>query len=209
VSRFRYSQFCPVARAVELLGERWTLLIGRELLIGPQRFSDLLRRLPGLSSSVLPTGSRASRAGPWRAAGRRGARQRLVTESAAARLFVRVGAPGLRFMDGRGPWAGPTGCASAKVFRRAPTPPRLLALRGRGAEVRIVAGGRREPYSSPDAPADTIVRASLVVLGLVSDYPEAAPQTRSVRRPPLRDLRAFDFSFNAPDRAPAADSPPQ
>ena len=53
MARFRYSQFCPVARAVEVLGERWTLLIGRELLIGPQRFSDLLRRLPGLSSSVL------------------------------------------------------------------------------------------------------------------------------------------------------------
>ena len=47
------AQFCPVARAVEVLGERWTLLIGRELLIGPQRFSDLLRRLPGISTSVL------------------------------------------------------------------------------------------------------------------------------------------------------------
>lgn len=51
--RYRYSQFCPTARAVEILGERWTLLIVRELLCGPQRFSDLRRRLPGLSSSVL------------------------------------------------------------------------------------------------------------------------------------------------------------
>jgi len=50
---FRYAQFCPVARAAELLGERWTLPIIRELLIAPQRFSDLKRRLPGLSSSVL------------------------------------------------------------------------------------------------------------------------------------------------------------
>lgn len=49
----RYSQFCPTARAVEILGERWTLLIARELLCGPQRFSDLRRRLPGISSSVL------------------------------------------------------------------------------------------------------------------------------------------------------------
>lgn len=50
---FRYAQFCPVARAAEIVGERWTVLLARELLCGPQRFSDLRRRLPGLSSSVL------------------------------------------------------------------------------------------------------------------------------------------------------------
>lgn len=50
---FRYAQFCPLARAAEILGERWTLLVIRELFCGPQRFSDLRRRLPGLSSSVL------------------------------------------------------------------------------------------------------------------------------------------------------------
>ena len=52
---FRYPQFCALARASELLGERWTLPIVRELFVGPQRFGDLLRRLPGLSSSVLAT----------------------------------------------------------------------------------------------------------------------------------------------------------
>lgn len=50
---FRYDQFCPLARASEVLGERWTLLIVRELMMGPQRFSDLRRRLPGVSTSVL------------------------------------------------------------------------------------------------------------------------------------------------------------
>ncbi len=50
---FRYAQFCPLARATELLGERWTLLVIRELFCGPQRFSDLRRRLPGISPSVL------------------------------------------------------------------------------------------------------------------------------------------------------------
>jgi DNA-binding HxlR family transcriptional regulator len=53
VTDFRYAQFCPLARATEVLGERWTLLVVRELLLGPQRFSDLRRRLPGVSSSVL------------------------------------------------------------------------------------------------------------------------------------------------------------
>ncbi len=50
---FRYAQFCPIARVAELLGHRWNLLILRELLIGPQRFSDLARRLAAVSSSVL------------------------------------------------------------------------------------------------------------------------------------------------------------
>jgi DNA-binding HxlR family transcriptional regulator len=51
--RFRYPQFCPVARAAEIVGERWTLLIVRELLLGPRRFSDLVAPLSGISPSVL------------------------------------------------------------------------------------------------------------------------------------------------------------
>ncbi len=49
----RYPQFCALARALELLGERWTLLIVRELLLGHKRFSDLRERLDGISPSVL------------------------------------------------------------------------------------------------------------------------------------------------------------
>ncbi len=50
---FRYAQFCPLARATEIVGERWTLLVVRELLLGERRFSGLLRPLAGVSSSVL------------------------------------------------------------------------------------------------------------------------------------------------------------
>ncbi len=49
----RYRQFCALARAAEILGERWTLLIVRELLLGPKRFTDLRERLDAVSSSVL------------------------------------------------------------------------------------------------------------------------------------------------------------
>lgn len=49
----RYGQFCPIARAMDLLGERWTLLITRELLVGPQRYSDLVAHLPGMWSNLL------------------------------------------------------------------------------------------------------------------------------------------------------------
>jgi DNA-binding HxlR family transcriptional regulator len=49
----RYPQSCALARAAEVLGERWTLLIIRELLLGPKRFTDIKGRLCGVSTSVL------------------------------------------------------------------------------------------------------------------------------------------------------------
>jgi len=51
----RYGQFCSLARAAEILGERWALLIVRELLLGPKRYSDLMEALPGISTNVLAT----------------------------------------------------------------------------------------------------------------------------------------------------------
>ena len=48
-----YAQYCPIVRAVEVLGERWTLLIVRELLNGARRFNELSRGLPGLSRALL------------------------------------------------------------------------------------------------------------------------------------------------------------
>jgi DNA-binding HxlR family transcriptional regulator len=49
----RYGQFCPVAKAAEVLGERWTILIIRELLLGTTRFSDLQRALSQISPTLL------------------------------------------------------------------------------------------------------------------------------------------------------------
>jgi DNA-binding HxlR family transcriptional regulator len=48
-----YGQYCPITRAVEVLGERWSLLIIRDLLLGSTRFNDLARSNPGLSRSLL------------------------------------------------------------------------------------------------------------------------------------------------------------
>jgi len=48
-----YGQFCPVAQAAEVLTERWTLLVLRELLVGSTRFNDLQRGVPRMSSSLL------------------------------------------------------------------------------------------------------------------------------------------------------------
>lgn len=48
-----YGQFCPVAKAMEVLGEKWTLLIVRELLMGGTRFNEFQRGLPQISPSLL------------------------------------------------------------------------------------------------------------------------------------------------------------
>lgn len=48
-----YGQFCGLARALELIGSRWTLLIVRELLAGPKRYTELARGLPGIPSNIL------------------------------------------------------------------------------------------------------------------------------------------------------------
>lgn len=53
MSGTRYTQFCALARAAEIVGERWTLLIVRELLLGPTRFGDLAARLDGVSPALL------------------------------------------------------------------------------------------------------------------------------------------------------------
>lgn len=48
-----YHDLCGIARALDVVGERWSLLLVRELLYGPKRFADLHRGLPGLSQNVL------------------------------------------------------------------------------------------------------------------------------------------------------------
>ncbi|WP_017588560.1 winged helix-turn-helix transcriptional regulator [Nocardiopsis ganjiahuensis] len=50
-----YGQFCGLAAGLDIVGERWTLLIVRQLLIGPARFNELLHDLPGLAPNLLST----------------------------------------------------------------------------------------------------------------------------------------------------------
>lgn len=49
----QYGQFCGLARALELVGERWALLVVRDLILGPKRFTDLRRALPRIPSNIL------------------------------------------------------------------------------------------------------------------------------------------------------------
>jgi DNA-binding HxlR family transcriptional regulator len=49
----KFDQYCPVAHALSLVGERWSLLIVRELLHGPKRYTDLSHGLPGIGTNIL------------------------------------------------------------------------------------------------------------------------------------------------------------
>ncbi|MHB9757994.1 winged helix-turn-helix transcriptional regulator [Streptomyces sp. BYX5S] len=53
--RRSYDQYCAVARALDVVGDRWTLLVARELLAGPRRYTDLHADLPGVSTDMLAT----------------------------------------------------------------------------------------------------------------------------------------------------------
>jgi DNA-binding HxlR family transcriptional regulator len=48
-----YGQRCPLARGLDVIGDRWTLLVIRELLLGPRRYTDLLDGLPGVGTNIL------------------------------------------------------------------------------------------------------------------------------------------------------------
>jgi DNA-binding HxlR family transcriptional regulator len=49
----RYDQYCPVAHALDLVGERWAMLIVKELMHGPKRYTDLAEHLPGIGTNIL------------------------------------------------------------------------------------------------------------------------------------------------------------
>ena len=161
----RYAQFCALARAAELVGERWTLLIVRELLLGPRRFVDLRARLRGVSPSVLTERlARAETAGL--------VRRRALPPPAAAATYeltdhgealrpvvhelIRWGGRFLLPMR-RGERVEPEWMrlALAACARRGPTPARAFRVRvvARGAPEAVlrVAGGARGTVVGPRA----------------------------------------------------------
>jgi DNA-binding HxlR family transcriptional regulator len=74
---YKYGQYCPIAKAVEILGDRWTLLIVRDLLTGTCHFNDLERGLPGISRGLLAERlRRLERMGLVEKVSRRNGRQR-------------------------------------------------------------------------------------------------------------------------------------
>jgi len=183
LERFRYAQFCPIARAAEILGQRWMLLVFRELFGGPQRFSDLRRRLRGLSSSVL-----AERLASLEEAGLVG--RRVLPPPSAASVYELTDAGrafepalleitrwGLRLMTPPRPgeqlepeWVR----LGVRAFaRRSAAPARRFELRMPAepgpVSVRVAGGAKGTRVLPDDSPVDTTVTAPpLVILGLLS-----------------------------------------
>jgi DNA-binding HxlR family transcriptional regulator len=61
--RKRYEHYCPVAHALDLVGERWALLVVRQLMRGPKRYTDLADGLPGIGTNILAARLRELEAG--------------------------------------------------------------------------------------------------------------------------------------------------
>ncbi len=56
-----YEQYCPVAHALDLIGERWAMLVVKELMHGPQRYTDLAEHLPESARTSSPRACARSR----------------------------------------------------------------------------------------------------------------------------------------------------
>ena len=61
-----YDQYCPIAHALGLVGERWTLLVVRELSTGPKRYTDLADRAPGIGTNILADTAEGARVSRYR-----------------------------------------------------------------------------------------------------------------------------------------------
>ncbi len=179
----RYDQFCALARALELLGERWTLLIVRELLLGPKRFTDLRGRLDGISPSVLTERlGRAEDLGLVRRSVLPPPAASTVYELTEAGAALRPAVFELIRWGGRFLFPPRKGeriepewmrLALAACARRGPSPPRSFLLKIREgkkeATVHVAGGPTGTVVSDRAAPADvTIVATVPTILALMN-----------------------------------------
>jgi DNA-binding HxlR family transcriptional regulator len=217
VAGFRYAQLCPLACAAEIVGERWTLLILRELLLGPQRFSDLTRRIPGLSSSIL-----AERLERLESRGVVAKESHVPPTPAELYVLTPLGVRmqpallelarwGFLFMDSRRPddhiepdWVR----LGMLCFARSDaTPPHSYSIRVPAEPCDVVfrvEGGPTGTRVTPDiAPADVSIRApGPVLLGLAVGMmePSEAVRTRAIEAEgDLGALPDFPALFQAPE----------
>jgi DNA-binding HxlR family transcriptional regulator len=229
---FRYAHFCSIARATEILGHRWTLLILRELFHGPMRFRDLRDRLRDVSSSVLAERLRDLEA--------RGViAQRELPPPAAVAVYeltddgrafwpalAEIARWGVRFLlrDGlrHGDHTEPDWLrGAATIFARpGPTPPHRVEFRVRGARreavVRVAggAGGTRLAAEGEAEPEARIVGTLPECLGVMAGFLDPADP------PPGSTLRAegdlavaravpalFEIDFGSPGSPPGPGAP--
>ena len=180
----QYGQFCPLAKALDVVGDRWTLLIVRELAVRPCRYTDLRDGLPGIATNLLADRLRALEANG--VVERRVAPPPVATDLFALTeageelgpVFGALGKWGMRFM-GDGPAGGETFRSHWVAFPVArhlrdgdpDAPPAVVELRLGDDEPAVieVGGGevRTRPGAAPDADLVLEARPS-VLLGLIT-----------------------------------------
>jgi DNA-binding HxlR family transcriptional regulator len=230
---FRYAQFCAVARAAEILGHRWNLLVLRELFHGPMRFRDLRDHLKGVSSSVL-----AERLRELEARGVVAQRELPPPASVAVYeltedgrafwpAFAEIARWGARFLVRNGfregdhtepDWLR----GAATVFARGTaTPPRRVEFHVRGSEreavVRVVGGpaGTRLASEGDPEPEVRISGTLAECLGVIAGFldPTAPPAGSTLRAEgDLAAARAvpqlFEIDFGSTGSSPGPGAPP-
>lgn len=178
MTQTHHPQFCALARAAEIVGERWTLLVVRELLLGPKRFGDLVERLNGVSPTVL-TGRlnaliesgvvrRATLPPPFNAQVYELTPVGLALKPAVRELirwgghFLFPARPGDAFEPD---WVL---LALDAIARRTPTPARTIALRvsqgGKSAGFLIQGGRQGTTISRGDGPASATIETRFEAL---------------------------------------------
>ncbi len=226
-TRRSYADACPLARALDVVGERWALLVVRELLFGPRRFSDLRRALPGASTNMLTD--------RLRELAEHGVVSQRRLPAPAASVVYELTADGRSLMpalEALGAWGArlprpsgePTLSAVSVLWfvrgclRARPTPPTdtyRVELDDGVWTVRTVSG-RTEVEPGETAKADAGLRTDPATLGGLIDDPaaldaaitagtiEITGSPRSARRL-LRDAHASSRAANSPPRrAPRA-----
>ena len=226
MSEFRYAQFCPLARATEVVGNRWSLLVLRELMVGPQRFGELKRRLAGVSTSVLTErlaaleeyGVIAQAELPPPASVRV---YQLTAHGEAFRpVLLELARWGMRWLGA--PDAGDhfepdwVRLGLQAFAAEGPTPPRRFELRvaseGKTASFRFEGGAHGFRFVTDDAPAELVIEAGPAdLIGLLTGLlPVAAARARGARiegdAAALADLPLL-FRFDVSKRAQPGANP--
>ena len=171
MDRKSYAQACTVAAALDLVGDRWTLLLLRELLGGPARFGELHAGLPGIAKNLLATRLRTLEAdGLVRKLGASGVTLYALTEHGAGvrPIIDQLGAWGARasriapVAHGRSPRALAVALQAilSRPGRALPPEPKLLELEVEGAPLEILLGAPPRVTVRPVHAADAHVRAS-------------------------------------------------
>ena len=173
-----YGQYCGVTRGLELVGERWALLIVRDLLVGPRRYGELAAGLPRIPSNIL-----AARLKELQEAGaiRRAPRSRVIVYALTPSgrelepVVLALGAWGFKAMgdprEGQVITADSMTVALRTAFRpnvAADLPPTAYAARLGPAELLIRVAGVDLDVSTGDGPADLAFAAGPGIRRLIS-----------------------------------------